>query len=188
MQKVVTFLTTYWPVIVAVVPTLLVGLSKAPTGGSATDWLKWVLQLLSVVTHKDQEGTFKLPFTAKMKKPLPLTAMLPLIFVSLALAGCCKPNSTSSFCKTVVPDVTACAKMEGTQVFQDMMKEINDILQATQGNYMQLLGDLEAKGADVFDCAWTKITGMPVASATSSVRGERIKAYSSVRKARKAAK
>lgn len=187
MQKVITFLTTYWPVIAAMVPTLLVGLSKAPTGGSAMDWLKWVLQLFSVVTHKDQEGTFKLPLTAKMQKPLPLAAMLPLVLISLALAGCCKPGSTSSFCKAET-SVTGCAKLEGTKVFQDMMKEINDILDATKGDYMQLLGDLEAKGADIFDCAWTKITGLPVASATLNQRGERIKAYSATRRAKKAAK
>lgn len=50
-------------ILTSLVPSLIVGLSQSPKTKGASTLLKRALGLLSVVTHKDSAGTFKLPFT-----------------------------------------------------------------------------------------------------------------------------
>lgn len=63
MSTVLAFLHQHWSWIVyALIPSLITGLSDAPAAAGVVKWLKLAFQVLSVVTHNDQPGTFKLPF------------------------------------------------------------------------------------------------------------------------------
>lgn len=57
--------TTYGPwvvgVVLAVLPTLITGLSNQPKAKGVVAVLQTFLAVLSVVTHKDAAGTFKAP-------------------------------------------------------------------------------------------------------------------------------
>jgi hypothetical protein len=53
----------------ALIPTLIVGLSKSPQTQGAVAWLKYVLQFLSFLTPRDTPGTFKLPLKAVTPVP-----------------------------------------------------------------------------------------------------------------------
>jgi len=66
-------LSKYWamllsmmPVLVAVLPSVIVGLSNSPKTAGLAGYLKVVLQVFSVLTHKDEPGTFKLPGTVTL--------------------------------------------------------------------------------------------------------------------------
>lgn len=50
-------------IVAACLPSIIVGLTNVPKAVGVVKWLNFALQLLSILTHKDQEGTFKLPLT-----------------------------------------------------------------------------------------------------------------------------
>lgn len=68
------FMKTWGPwITTALIPTLIVGLSKSPKTQGVVAWLKYVLQFLSFLTPRDAPGTFKLP----LKPATPLPSELP---------------------------------------------------------------------------------------------------------------
>lgn len=76
----------------AVLPTLITGLTAYPQAQGTVSALRLILNVLSVVSHKDSPGTFKLPMTVSADPGLP-KAQPPLGFarlrflVVLAIAG-----------------------------------------------------------------------------------------------------
>lgn len=60
---------------IALIPTIIAGLTISPRTAPAAHWVgkiwdgvKILMNFLSVLTHKDQPGTFKLPLTTSTKK------------------------------------------------------------------------------------------------------------------------
>jgi hypothetical protein len=49
--------------LLVLIPSLITGLSEYPKAASFVSFLKVLLNLLSVLSHRDSPGTFKLPFT-----------------------------------------------------------------------------------------------------------------------------
>ena len=67
LANVWTWLKANWPAIVTtavfVIPALITALSKFPQTAGVVKVLQAILGFLSFLTHKDSEGTLKLPFT-----------------------------------------------------------------------------------------------------------------------------
>ena len=92
------FWTTWSPWIGAsLIPSIITGLALAPKLAADAsfvqtiwDWVKKAMEVLSVVTHKDQPGTFKMPLKlGKLltKKTVPPAAIL-LLAIGLGTHGC----------------------------------------------------------------------------------------------------
>ncbi len=93
LEHVSAFWATYgeW-MTVAMIPTVIAGLTISPKTKPATTWVtkswdvvKMIMGFLSVLTHKDQPGTFQLPLKAgkaikkvrKKKAVVPETTIVP---------------------------------------------------------------------------------------------------------------
>ena len=67
LASVWAWLKVNWPAIVTtavfVIPALITALSKFPQTAGVVKVLQAILGFLSFLTHKDSEGTLKLPFT-----------------------------------------------------------------------------------------------------------------------------
>jgi hypothetical protein len=70
-------------VLLLALPTLITGLSEYPKAAGMVSFLKVVLNLLSVLTHKDSPGTFKLPLTLSQPPASDLTELKPRGFARL---------------------------------------------------------------------------------------------------------
>jgi hypothetical protein len=70
-------------VLLLALPTVITGLSEYPKAAGVTSFLKVVLNLLSVLTHKDSPGTFKLPLTLSQPPAADLTELKPRGFARL---------------------------------------------------------------------------------------------------------
>lgn len=109
MQPTLAFLHAHGPAILAlaivVIPALITGLSSYPQARGVVTWLRVVLDVLSVVSHADSPGTFKLPIVQRSQAPgekdskqladsakdlaSGARALLPIALASAALlAGC----------------------------------------------------------------------------------------------------
>lgn len=71
MDAITQFFTDY-PWILAILPTIITGLAASPKTRNWAGLIKAIFAFLSVLTHRDQKGTFKLPFTAALP-PKPTT-------------------------------------------------------------------------------------------------------------------
>ena len=81
MMTVLEHINAFWAaygewITVALIPTIVAGLTISPSTKEAAGWvqkiwngIKTVMNFLSVLTHKDQAGTFQLPL--KLGKVLP---------------------------------------------------------------------------------------------------------------------
>lgn len=52
-------------ILFAALPSVIVGLTPNPKAAGVVKALSFALQLLSILTHKDAPGTFKLPMTVQ---------------------------------------------------------------------------------------------------------------------------
>lgn len=97
--------------VVSLLPSLITGLSQFPKAGGIVSVLKQVLAALSVLTHADSPGTFKLPL-APAKAPNGVHSssgmigvLLPLAFLALSMSGC---GTTSAQWKAAGIDTAKC--------------------------------------------------------------------------------
>lgn len=56
-------------ILTGLLPSVLVGLTKSPKTSGIGKAISGLLQVVSVLTHKDHAGTFKLPLVVKKTKP-----------------------------------------------------------------------------------------------------------------------
>lgn len=53
-------------ILLSLIPTIITGLTVAPKTRGAITWVRAFAAFFSIVTHRDEPGTFKLPLTAKL--------------------------------------------------------------------------------------------------------------------------
>lgn len=61
--KLIELAKHYWPAVVAALPSLITALTAYPRAAGVVKVLRTLLDLASVLTHKDSAGTLKLPLT-----------------------------------------------------------------------------------------------------------------------------
>jgi hypothetical protein len=171
MQVLIDFLKTWGPWIIgALLPTLIVGLSKSPKTRGVADVLKYILQFLSVATPKDAPGTFKLPLTAPAKLPPktdggvsrlgpPAAVVLivfllgKLLFVSVgsgAVAGC---SWLANIGKGSEAGVINCASETLMANAGNLFATVKAILTGGAVNWKEQLDALKNMGEDALACA-----------------------------------
>lgn len=104
LAAVYAFIVAHGPTVagfaVLVLPTVITGLSSFPSEAGVVSFLKSALSLLSIVTHSDSAGTFKLPLTFPAPPPtgrtidldgpkgfVRLPVLLGLVLAALVIAG-----------------------------------------------------------------------------------------------------
>lgn len=163
-------LKVWWPVIAAVLPSLIVGLTNAPspTANKVGNTLKVILQYFSVVTHSDHDGTFKPPFTRSTGKlaPVPPAAVglfILLAFVAAAPGDCHGPTKDAGPAATdattppsLVTTVIDCTVAAVQKTALDILPTVESIL-ATGKWQTGLLGLVEKFGEAATDCAVQRV-------------------------------
>jgi len=146
-------------VLTAILPTIITGLRDYP---QAQHWLNVLLDVLSLVTHRDSQGSLKIPgkrsippgelALPKMPPPLPPAAVLLPLILALGLSACC------TFSRTGCPkdSFAACAT-------QAVKEQLPHLLPAIAGIFMHSSFDVDVQaelakqgisvGGDVLWCA-----------------------------------
>jgi hypothetical protein len=140
--------------VVAGIPSIITGLSEYPKADGFVKGLKTVLNMLSMLTHSDSPGTFKLPFKRSESPlsfadksdtdPVKLPAMMlpfiliPLLFVSTACAGW---NAW-----------TNCELGKLPQTVQALVANVSAIAAQPSGYVEDLANLSNAVGADQVNC------------------------------------
>lgn len=191
MSAVQSFFATWGPwLTLSLIPTIITGLSVMPSTQPVAsflqkvlDILKQILAYLSLVTFKDQDGTFQLPliggyrthqevkmlrlsYVAAMKMAeankigLPLPPPGPLVCLALALAlgisGCCAWSGT---CKTddtagqIATHAIDCGKAAIQSQIAHLLPIVAAILTGGSPNWQDELDSLKAGGVDALACA-----------------------------------
>ncbi len=171
MSAIGEFLKVWGPwITTALIPTLIVGLSKSPKTRGVVDVLKYILQFLSIVTPKDHPGTFKLPLTAPAKLPPkadggvsrlgPPAAMFLVVFLlgrfllvsasSGVAVGCSWVGSIVGGSKDGVINCGVQSVMENAG---NLIATVRAILTGGAVNWKEQLDALKNLGEDALACA-----------------------------------
>jgi hypothetical protein len=170
MQKFWTTLVWLWvhysPWLVAsLLPSLIAGLVISPKTEKAASVLQKILDILkkiigffSILTHKNDPGTFQLPFyLGKLKKPKvvpPAATILLIICVSLPQLSCCK---VFGLCGDTAKDLIDCAKEAIVSKTPHLIPIVKDILTGS-GDWKTSLFDLIKEwGKDAVACAMQQV-------------------------------
>jgi len=179
-----TWLKTNWPwlspIVLGVCANLYNGLSKYPT---AKSWMKWVIDMLSLVSKSDSDGTFKLPFKsskAPAGKPNMRTgkpASVPAVVASLLIAfmllntgcACWKPEGKNDPKCIVLREVVDCT----TGALKDLGPALGGVLAVlmsgnTEIDWNVILDRLKGAGLTDAGCILAELQkdfmGKPAAS------------------------
>ncbi len=151
----------------ALIPTLITGLSLSPKTKQYATWLgklwdgiKPYLARFSVATFKDQPGTFKAPLTSGVKedKPLPpaagpgcAAALFCVLSSAIPVSSCAWLSSTGSKVEEVVID---CAIQSVKDVAIQILPVVVAILTGNSPDWRKMLEGLAKEmGRDVVACA-----------------------------------
>lgn len=164
-----SYIKIWLPIALAVLPTLIVGLSSSPKTRGVADILKYVLQFLSIVTPKDTAGTFKMPLTAPAKLPPkkedktsstgPIggaaAALLLVVFslssgTPLAVTGCA---TGGSFVQDSKDGIVHCGIEAIASDSANLISTVYAILTGGAVNWSQQLDALKSLGEDALSCA-----------------------------------
>lgn len=175
----VAFWTAYGPwITAALIPTIITGLSISPKTAVEAAWVqkiwdyfKKAMNFLSVLTHKDEPGTFQLPLKlgGLLKKGGGPTAMLALVILANSV-NCSVMKSAGSETKTIAID---CTKEE---IASKAAGILPIVLAAITGDstWVAQLNDLGKKaGQEVLACALAEAHDRLLAELTvSGVNGD----------------
>lgn len=168
MSAIVSTWKIWAPILLAILPSLIVGFSKSPKTQKIGDVLKWVLQFLSVVTPKDEPGTFKMPL--KAVRPLPPKAPEPdtgstngpsypqkvavgLLVIGMLSSGPAVGLSGCATFKNAEGGVVDCGIASIRSDSASLIPTIYAILTGGAVNWAQQLDSLKSLGEDALACA-----------------------------------
>lgn len=164
IASVLKFLHDYGPWLTAsVIPSLIVGLSKSPKTRKATDWLKYLLQFISILTPSDAPGTMKAPFIAKSKlppkapkaPPVPpsvasLLILISFLGMSVIGSGCAWLSSTGGRNKDAVINCGVETVMGNAA---NLIATVRTIVTGGAVNWQEQLDALKGMGEEALACA-----------------------------------
>jgi hypothetical protein len=186
-RKLLDWLIANWPFIVAIAPSIFVALTKVPKGGSVLDYFKYAMQLVSILTHRDEIGTLKSPLTlTKKDTPVVTTALvLFLLFWPLAfMVGCCKAGDQSNFCK----EEKAFLDCEKAQLPADLVTGVTAAAQAVEGAWLPALTTLAGRVGPVVHCAVDAVDAAhasPVPSVQQTLVRTRLAKFKAIHKTKR---
>jgi len=187
MQKIWEALVWFWAhygnwIVVAFLPSIIAGLMISPQTQKAgsvlqkiLDIIKKIIGFFSVLTHKDEPGTFKLPFYAgklfvkkmdsieepKIKKippAIPPAAGLLLLILTLALpqTGCCK---LFGMCDGTDQSLIDCASQAAMAKAPQLLPIIKDILTGKGDGWSgRIWALIKEFGKDAVACAMQQVS------------------------------
>ncbi len=161
-----SYIKIWLPIVLAVLPSLIVGFSSRPKTRKISDILKYVLQFLSIVTPKDAAGTFKMPLTASAKLPpktgddpsKPIMGGMAMVFLILSCISFDAVSSTGcagsgSFIKDSKDGVIHCGIDAIASDSVNLISTVYAIVTGGAVNWAQQLDALKSLGEDALSCA-----------------------------------
>lgn len=145
--------------IVGLVFNLITGLTNVPRIGAAATWLlkalavaRKIIHFLSVVTHADEEGTFKLPLTkGNTADTSKIGTLILLAFLPVAVtASCAWFTSTAKKAGAVLID---CGEKALAEEVTNLLPAVVAILTGNAADWSAQLMALEWVGEHAVACA-----------------------------------
>lgn len=163
------FASTVAPFLLAtLIPSIVVALTNYPKASKFLKVLSGIAQFLSVLTHRDQAGTMKMPFAMSFTAKAPDAKAGPavaLAFLTLFSGGCAwlQKHPTASAELSCAEDA----------IVKGLPAVIADVAAALSGQSPDwaALGKLELQnGPSLIICAAMKLTGQPAAQSPQFIK------------------